>query len=68
MLLSLLDEYNVKKVLAEKYLAFDPLKHEVVAIVDDTEYDNQICDILQNGYTLYDQTLRYSKVTVFKKI
>ncbi len=66
MLIGLLDEYNVKKIFVEKMVDFDPFKHEVVSIIDSSEYDGKICDVLQIGYFLNDQVLRYSKVTVFK--
>lgn len=67
MLLNLLEEYNVKKIDTEFDLDFDPLKHEVISVVEHDEYDNKINTVLQSGYTLYDQILRYSKVTIFKR-
>ncbi|HFL8819436.1 MAG TPA: nucleotide exchange factor GrpE [Candidatus Azoamicus sp. OHIO2] len=67
MLIEVLNTYNVKKICAERYLDFDPLKHEVTATIDNSDYDNKIESVVQNGYMLYDQVLRYSKVIIFKK-
>lgn len=46
---------------------FDPLKHEVVATISNSEVDNKISEVLQTGYMLNDKVLRYSKVIVLKK-
>ncbi len=67
MLLSILNGFNLKQIIAKPYFEFDPLKHEAVSFVESDEHDNVICEVIQSGYTLYDQVLRYSKVTIFKK-
>lgn len=67
MLFKLLEEYHVEKIHAACGIDFDPLKHEAISIVEHDEYDNKINTVVQCGYILYDQILRYSKVTIFKK-
>lgn len=67
MLLSVLNRYNVEKIDVESNFDFDPLKHEAISTVDSLEYDNKVSEVIQNGYTLFDQVLRYSKVIIFKK-
>lgn len=67
MLLVVLEKYNVTKIIAEVGSFFDPLIHEVISIIEHDEFDNKICNIVQSGYKLHDQILRYSKVTIFKK-
>ena len=67
MLNSVLEKYNVKKIATEINSEFDPLLHEVISVVENTEFDNKVNTVVQAGYVLYDQVLRYSKVTIFKK-
>lgn len=67
LLINMLEKHCVKKIDVKKYSDFDPSKHEVVSKVDDLIEDNKINVVLQSGYTLNDQVLRYSKVTIFKK-
>lgn len=67
MLLVMLEKYNVTQITAEVGSFFDPLIHEVISVIEHDEFDNKICSIVQSGYKLHDQILRYSKVTIFKK-
>ncbi len=64
---NILEQYSVKKINIGDDIDFDPTKHEVINIVDSNDYDGKISEVKQQGYTLNDQVLRYSKVTIFKK-
>jgi len=66
MLISILNKYNVNKMEINKYTELDPSKHEVISIIKNEEYNNIIESVLQTGYTLHDQVLRYARVSIFK--
>lgn len=69
MLLNILDKYNLKKISVEEKEKLDISKHEVVSVEynDNTEEEDVIKTILQNGYVLNDRVLRYVKVSVIKR-
>ncbi|HFL8824256.1 MAG TPA: nucleotide exchange factor GrpE [Candidatus Azoamicus sp. OHIO1] len=67
MLLDILEKYGVKKIIVDEKSVLDPLKHEVVSTIEnDTEISDKIIEVLQNGYTLHEHILRYTKVSVYK--
>lgn len=69
MLFSILEKYNLKKIVINENEKLDILKHEVVSIVYDNNLEeDSIKSIMQNGYTLNDRILRYVKVEISKKI
>ncbi len=69
MLLNILDKYHLKKMLIDINEKLDSSKHEVVSVEykDNTEDDDIIKTVLQNGYILNDRVLRYAKVSVIKR-
>ena len=67
MLMSILDKFNLRQIVATIGGDFDPLLHEAVSSTESGEHDNLICEVFQTGYVLHDQVLRYSKVSIFKK-
>lgn len=67
MLKNIFIKNNVNVIDADYESDFDPLKHEVVSTLNDSNIDNKISEVLQTGYMLNDQVLRYAKVIVFKK-
>ncbi len=67
MLLSILHGFGLNKISVELYSEFDPLKHEAISFVSSDKYDNLISEVVQNGYMLHDQVIRYSKVNIFRK-
>jgi molecular chaperone GrpE len=65
--LNILEKYNLKKIIINDTTLFDPMKHEVVSITNDNSiHNNKIMSVLQDGYILNDQILRYSKVSINK--
>lgn len=68
MLINILEKYSIKKIAIEENAIFDPVFHEVVNIDENSEKENNvILNVLQSGYTIHDQVLRYSKVSISKK-
>lgn len=48
--------------------AFDPEKHEAMAMVPSAEHDeNTIIDVLEKGYQLHDRLIKPAKVVVSRK-
>lgn len=65
--LNTLEKHGIKKILIQENTILDPEKHEVISIVkSDCNINYKIMDVLQNGYILHDQVLRYAKVTISK--
>jgi len=67
MFIPILDKHHVKKIDITKYTKLNPYKHEVISIIKDKKHDNKIASVFQTGYTLYDQIIRYARVSILKK-
>jgi molecular chaperone GrpE len=67
LFLNFFEKNDVRKINVEEYSYFDPSKHEVVFTVESNIHDNVISSVLQSGYILHDQILRYAKVSIFTK-
>jgi len=62
---NVLSDYGIKKIETEM---FDPNLHQAVQIVnDENKEDNEIVDVLQEGYKLNENVIRPSMVVVNKK-
>ena len=67
MLSSILNKNFLQKMIIKKHMELNPFEHEVISITKNKIYDNKIESILQNGYILHNQVIRYAKVSIFKK-
>jgi len=65
MFLDILKKHNINKITAKINTPFDPSKHEVVSVIKN-ENNNYLTNIIQDGYTLHDRVLRYTKVIISK--
>ena len=68
MFFLILNKNGLKKIDVKKYTPFDPTKHEAISIINSDIHDNKILSVFQAGYTFNNQVIRYSKVSIFKKI
>ncbi|SPP31725.1 Protein GrpE [Arsenophonus endosymbiont of Aleurodicus floccissimus] len=60
-------KYGIKKVVAEKNVAFNPELHQAMTMIDSEEHEpNQVIDVIQKGYTLNGRLLRPAMVIVSK--
>lgn len=68
ILINILEKYSIKKIDVKEDTIFDPAFHEVINIEQKCEKENNsILKVLQTGYTIHNQILRYSKVSISKK-
>jgi molecular chaperone GrpE len=69
MLINILEKHNLNKIEVKENEKLDISKHEAISIeYSDTEEDDIIKSVLQNGYMLNDRVLRYVKVSIIKKV
>ena len=69
MLTSVLEKHGVKKIDSKENDMFNPLLHEAIYIEKNDEKENNlILKVLQTGYTINEQILRYSKVSISERI
>jgi molecular chaperone GrpE len=60
-----LNDYGIEKIKVEK---FDPNYHQAIQKISDEKYeDDEIVDVLQDGYKIKDKVIRPSMVIVNKK-
>lgn len=60
-----LEKFNLKKILVELGMTFDPHFHEAIEMGQrEGMAANTVIEVLQPGYQLYDKVLRAAKVVV----
>jgi molecular chaperone GrpE len=64
-LLNILERFSVKPVAAMGE-AFDPEKHEAVALAENDQEPNRVLSELEKGYLFHERLLRPAKVVVSK--
>ena len=66
-LLSILKRHGIESILPEVGEKFDPNIHQAMMEIPKEDLDpGLVCEILQNGYKIYDRLLRPAMVGVSK--